>query len=137
MFRELTPEQRTLSIVQLWPHPVIVRNIVRSWLPERDEEFNLEAQKKEEAERILERPNANAIDHYLYFSTKREAEEAAKRLRVKGWPVEVRKGADGENWLALARQPTPIEENIDEVREELENLAKELHGEYDGWGASV
>jgi hypothetical protein len=49
----------------------------------------------------------------------------------------VRKGGDGESWLTLAKQPAPIEEDIGEIREELERLADDLGGEYDGWGAAV
>ena len=48
----------------------------------------------------------------------------------------MRIGGD-ETWLALAKQPAPIEDDIEDVRRELEQLAAELGGEYDGWGAEV
>jgi len=77
------------------------------------------------------------IEHYLYFAEKRNAELAAGRMRSEGWEVDVRMGADGENWLALARTNVPTGEEIGAVREELEKLAHGLEGEYDGWGMPV
>jgi len=41
-----------------------------------------------------------------------------------------------KNWLVLAKQPAPVED-IEQTREQLERLADEFHGEYDGWGANV
>lgn len=64
---------------------------------------------------------------------KERQQNCAKRTGLS----EVKMGADGENWLALAKQPAPIEEGIEEIRDELEHLADELGGEYDGWGAAV
>ncbi len=135
--RGLTPEQKKLSIAVLRGHQAMVDSIVRGWTPERDGELNLEARRRRAEEAIPEPKAGGTIEHYLYFSKKTRAKEAAKRLEAKGWLVEVRKGADGENWLVLAKQPAPICEDIEEIREELERLADELNGEYDGWGAAV
>ena len=77
------------------------------------------------------------LDHYLYFPQKSLAQQAGDRLQAKGWTVEVKRAADGESWLTLAKQPAPIDDTIEEVRDELEQLASELGGEYDGWGAAV
>jgi len=141
---DLTPEQRKLSFGDLLrPHAVMVKELARGWTPEQEEEFRLKdaaefaAKKKAEASQKKNDESGSVLDHYLYFPRKNDAEEAAKRLRVKGWKVEVRMGADGENWLTLAKQPTPIEEEIGDVRDELEDLADKLHGEYDGWGTPV
>jgi len=143
----LTPEQRKLSISSLLrPHPAMVKELARVWTPERDKEFR----QIDEAERIAREQaqarqrtaittesKAEFLEHYLYFPKKSHAEAAAQRLRSKGWTVEVKKGADGENWLTLAKQPAPIEDDIEEIRDKLERLAEELSGEYDGWGARV
>jgi hypothetical protein len=40
--RTLTPEQEKLSIHQLWPHQVLVREVARGWLPEKAEEFRVQ-----------------------------------------------------------------------------------------------
>lgn len=58
-------------------------------------------------------------------------------MRARGWNVEVAKGADGKSWLALAKQPAPIDDDNEDIREELERLADDLGGEYDGWGAAL
>jgi hypothetical protein len=140
--KELTPEQRKLSISSsLYPHPAMVKELARGWTPEREEEFRrldtLEAQARQKGEQNLGQSKPESLDHYLYFSKKSDAHKAAVRLREKGWTVEVRKGADDENWLTLAKQPAPIEEDIEEIRGELERLADDLGGEYDGWGAAI
>lgn len=51
-----------------------------------------------------------AMRHYLYFPQKPDAEAAGQRLREWGFSVDVLKGADGENWLALARRVPPGDE---------------------------
>lgn len=135
--RALTPEQKKLSIYMLCSHPALVKDVARSWTPERDEELNLLARKAKKASVVPKSDTKSKLEHFLYFPNETHAKEAAKRIEAKGWPVEVRKGADGENWLVLAKQPAPISEAIDETREELERLAEELDGEYDGWGAAV
>lgn len=135
--RELSAEHAKLSIAEIWPHPVMVEMITKGWTPERDEELNLQARRAGKASVVKVHQAKSEIEHFLYFPKESLAREAAKRIEVKGWPVEVRMGADGENWLVLARQPAPISRAIDEIREELERLAENLHGEYDGWGAGV
>ena len=143
--QQLTPEQKKLSLGgELWPHPVMVCKLEESWTPERDEEIRLrrltEGQTAKQAEetKTKEEVPPKFLRHYLYFPKKADADQAAKRLREKaGWSIEVKKGADGENWLALAQQPAPIEQDIEEIRDELEELAGKLHGEYDGWDVAV
>jgi hypothetical protein len=139
--RDLTPEQKKLSISVTRPHVAMVKALARRWTPERAEEFRrldtLEAEAREKAKKGLGESKPDFLDHYLYFPKKPDAQKAAARLREKGWTVEVKKGGDGENWLTLAKQPAPIEEDIEEIREELERLADDLGGEYDGWGAAV
>jgi Regulator of ribonuclease activity B len=138
---DLTTEQRKLSIGStLWPHPVLVKELTRGWVPEREEEFRLmdiaEGARKRNEVMHTNQGKPRVLDHYLYFPEKSNAERAAVKLREKGWDVEVRMGPGGENWLALAKQPAPIAEPIEEVRYELEELADELGGQYDGWGAA-
>ncbi len=146
--KELTPEQKKLSISSsVYPHPAMVKELARGWTPERDEEFRRideaerrareEAQASENGGKGETDSKPEFLDHYLYFQKKSDAQQAARRLCGKGWTVEVTRGADGKNWLVLAKQPAPIDDDIEEVRNELEHLAEELGGEYDGWGAAV
>ncbi len=79
-----------------------------------------------------------AMSHYLYFHTPTDAESVGKQLRGRGYRVEVRKAADGENWLALAKGDLPeTEEEMDELRNEMESLAAQHSGDYDGWEIAV
>src|SRR5438128_2111977 len=78
------------------------------------------------------------ITHYLYFAEESNAQKAAQRLRDRGFSVEVRRSADGKNSLVLAsRTPPKTGEQIADVRAEMEAIAEELEGEYDGWELSV
>lgn len=80
----------------------------------------------------------HSVLHYVYFPAKRSASLAAEALRRHGFEVEERLGADGVNWLALARHRiVPSEESIGAARETVERVAAEHGGEYDGWEAEV
>jgi regulator of ribonuclease activity B len=141
VIHNLTPEQKRLSIHQLWPHPTLVKEIARRWTPERAEELRLqdivEARKRTEKEGS-ESTTSEPMKHFLYFPKKRDAERAGKELRSRGFSVEVRKGADGENWLALAKKLSPkTGEEMSNLSDEVEALAAQFGGEYDGWEAAV
>ena len=76
--------------------------------------------------------------HYLYFPTKEAAREVSAKLRDQGFSIEQRLGADGENWLLLARQDmVPSEEKIAAIRKMMEDLSESFGGEYDGWEAEL
>jgi hypothetical protein len=140
--RELTAEQEKLSVHELWPHPVMVRELERGWIPERAEELRLQdvaqAAERKKKQPSMSEPSEKAMRHFLYFPKKLNAEEAGERLRNRGFSVEVRKGADGENWLALAtKAPPKTGEQMDELRDEMEALAAQFGGEYDGWEAAI
>ena len=138
VIRALSPEQLRLSIHQIWPHPVMVRELARGWAPERAEELEMTdiAEAKVSKSNRLESVNVSdqPMRHYLYFPRKSDAEEAGRELRARGFCVTVRRGADGENWLALATHAPPgNDDEMDTLRDELEVLAAKLGGEYDGW----
>jgi len=47
-------------------------------------------------------------------------------------------GADGVNWLVLARhEAVPTEELMASMRRSMETLIAKIGGEYDGWEADV
>jgi len=136
--RELTPEQKKLSVAQIWPVSTLAMEIERGWLPERNEEFEeADRQKAILREGQVQKIEARVIDHYFYFPKRDNAERAAKQLRTKGWSVETKVAADGKNWFVLAKQPAPLEKAIEDIRDELEHLADQFNGEYDGWGAAI
>jgi len=140
VLRELTPEQQKLSIHCLVSHPSMVRDLARGWTPERAEELRLQdvaeaGQRKKAAGNIS---SERGMRHYLYFPKKTDAESAGQELRKRGFSVEVRMGADGKNWLALATSDPPkTGEQMGTVRDEMEALAAQFGGEYDGWEAAI
>ena len=71
--------------------------------------------------------------HSLYFPRAKEGKTVAAELRRRGFTVESRKSADGKNWLVLAGHSlTPEDPSGNSVREELERLAQQHSGAYDG-----
>jgi hypothetical protein len=141
LIHSLTPEQLKISIHQLWPHPVMVKELARGWTPERSEALLLEdiAETETQTENSTSQRRASEpMKHYLYFAKKANAEEAGEQLRHRGFSVEVRKSASGEDWLILAtKAPPKTGEQIDELRDEMEALAAQFGGEYDGWEAAI
>lgn len=137
VIRELTQEQKRLSIHHLWPHPVMVKELARGWTPELAESLE-EHDRAESRARRASQDLAPATDevmsHYLYFPTLVDAERAGEQLRDGGYRVEVREGADGESWLALAKGARPkTGEEMDRLRTQMESLAAQHRGDYDGW----
>jgi len=141
VLRSLTDDQLRLSIHHLWPHPVLVKELAREWSPLRAESLEEQDREKASAKNVNQRASGSADDtlrHYLYFPAKKNAVDAGQELQSRGYSVEVRKGADGVSWLALARKLAPkTDEQMDELRAEMETLAAQFHGEYDGWEAAI
>jgi regulator of RNase E activity RraB len=81
----------------------------------------------------------HSIEFFLYFPNEPAALEAAASLRLEGYTAEVRIGTDeGDRWLCFASLTVvPSHSTLLAVREQLERLASELGGEYDGWGAAI
>lgn len=80
--------------------------------------------------------SANALDHYFFFSDQSEVDQAVQRLQERGWTLEsVSLNAEVQKWQLQVRQPGPIEspQALKDLQTELDLLADELHGQYDGW----
>ncbi len=142
LIRNLTSEQNRLSIHQLWPHPVLVKQLARGWTPDIAEQLRLQDVAEADKRRTKSVPentiSDNIMKHYLYFSEKPNAEEVAGRLRSLGYSVEVRKGAEGEDWLALVSKAQPdTGEQMDDLRNLMETLSAQFGGEYDGWEVAI
>jgi hypothetical protein len=137
VIRELTQEQKRLSIHLLRPHPVMVKELARGWTPEHAEDIEdqdrAESRARKAGHRLAPDPS-EAMRHYLYFRTQTDAEYAGEQMRDRGYDVEVRKSADGENWLTLAKGARPnTKEETDRLRNEMESFAAQHSGNYDGW----
>ncbi len=143
VFTELTPEQKKLSIRVIRPHAAMVKELARGWTPERAEELHL----KDVAEAAEKRTNQAADDdssyrgmrHFLYFPQKRNAQGVSEQLRNRGFSVKVDRHPDGEQWAVIATKDPPPKtaEEMDELRDEMEGLAAQFGGDYDGWEASM
>jgi len=80
----------------------------------------------------------HAVLHYLYLPSEQAAAEVAARLRSHGFTTEERRGADGVNWLVLAKHKIiPSGPTILTTRKLMEGLTAPFAGEYDGWEAEV
>ena len=77
--------------------------------------------------------NAKSLDHYFFFSDKADTDQAAIALQQRGWTIEsVSLDAGQQKWLLQVRQIGPVE-NLNNLQAELDLLADDHHGEYDGW----
>jgi hypothetical protein len=70
--------------------------------------------------------------HYLYFPTAKKAQPVATELRKRGFEVEGRPSADEKNWLVMASHAVTAGEEVDRIRDSLEQLAEQHAGTYDG-----
>lgn len=78
------------------------------------------------------------IIHYVYLPSSEAAASIAGELRNRGFDAEQRLGADGVNWLVLARHVAiPSEPLMASTRRFIETLVAQFGGEYDGWEAEV
>jgi hypothetical protein len=91
----------------------------------------------EKAGSDLSKPHT--IEFFLYFPSEPAALEAAASLRLEGYTAEVRVGGgDGDRWLCFATLTVlPAHATLVGAREQLQRLAAELGGEYDGWAAQI
>jgi hypothetical protein len=92
----------------------------------------------EELNRVSDIGRRHTILHYVYLPSKDGAAELTARLHSQGFSTEDRRGADGINWLVLAKHEiVPSEESITSARKLMEELADVAGGVYDGWEAEV
>ncbi len=76
--------------------------------------------------------------HYLYFPRKENAASATEQLQDRGFSVEQRLGALGNNWLVLESHKVIVTEAlIASLRADMEKLTTDFSGEYDGWEAEL
>ena len=74
------------------------------------------------------------IRHTLTFATREGADEAAERLRGRGFDVQVEAGAGDHGPTLVARQQTVLDlDAIAQLRGRLTRFAGRHGGEYEGW----
>ena len=78
------------------------------------------------------------ILHYFYAPSSAAAAQVAEALDRRGFRTQTRLGADGVNWLVLARHEViPTEDRLATTRHLMETLIAKVGGEYDGWEAEM
>lgn len=80
--------------------------------------------------------NAEALDHYFFFSEQADAELAVRQLQQRGWATQsLNMDTTMQKWLLQVRQCVRINEaqDLHDLQSELDLFADEHHGVYDGW----
>ena len=139
--RYLSQDELQLPLAVIWNHEMLLQRVHEGWRPEHEGQPSVKADDDAAVEALRGSSTNSAprhVQHYLYFPRYEASELVAKRLRDSGFTTEKRLGADGINWLVLARHETvPTEVEIERLREVMEKLAAEHGGEYDGWEAEA
>jgi hypothetical protein len=134
----LSPEEKRLSIASIWNHAFLVERLVGEWRPDKEPRSAEVAQEQplpgsHEAPPLPSGPPSPLrLTHYLYFPTAKAARPVATDLRKRGFEVESRPSADEEHWLLLASHPVTADDDVDRIRDSLEQLAQQHQGNYDG-----
>lgn len=79
------------------------------------------------------------LDFYLYFPEEQGARTAAAALQLAQYEIlRVEPGESGRNWLVLAQKVmVPARERVISTTNQLEKLAVDHGGEFDGWEAPI
>src|ERR1041384_5792547 len=146
--RELSAAELELPIAAIWNHELLLQRVAEGWRPEMEGTSDDDRVAIDQLPQVSSPGAPHVVLHYLYFAAKSAAVEAAAVLRALGFQIEergdcaaagqCRLGADGVNWLVLARHTiVPSEGTISSARRVMEDLARKHNGEYDGWEAEV
>jgi hypothetical protein len=131
---KLTAAQARLSIASSWNLGMLVERLTEGWLPEMDLGVPLA---DPHLQQIPPEVGIQQARHFLYFHTEANARQVQQRLSASGFRIEVRRAAQGADWLVLVSSSWTTEESLSQTRNELENLAVQFGGEYDGWELEV
>ncbi len=131
---ELTQEQRQISIASSWNLGMLVKRLTERWLPEMD--IGLPSAKSN-VELQINQTGKQGVRHFLYFDTEAVAREVQRRLSGEPGSIKVRPAEKSKQWLVLVSDPNTDKQALLRARAQLEKLAVEFKGEYDGWEMDV
>lgn len=78
------------------------------------------------------------IEFFIYFPTKADAADTARKIKGAGFDVDVRQAAQGPGWLCFATKAmVPELSTLQKIRTDFSALAAAKGGEYDGWGTGI
>lgn len=144
-------ELRKLSIAEIWGHDVLVERLIEGWSPANEPNEHLRSE-TETVARGNDPPIRSAIlaarrlgidanlnhdvTHYMYFPSKKLAEETGKLLSEKGYSIVVER--QSESWVVKASARNRLDEKtLSEIASDLTNIAASKKGEYDGWEVRI
>jgi regulator of RNase E activity RraB len=154
----LTPEYEKLSITALWDLWLLKERVASDWSPQKDvgkqgggkaDNGNANTDKGSaassdgavlaELERVGADLNAaHPVEHLLIFGNKSASDRASKVLQERGYAVGNAISTEEGQWILTAERPLVLnEDSIVRARAELEAIARQFEGEYDGWQAGV
>jgi hypothetical protein len=127
----LSEDEQALPIGMIWNHALLVNRLEEGWRPEFEK--TMRAAQDDDLDASPPETDSMSVQHYLYVPVAGDAKNLARTLRTKGFAVEVRRSADGKQWLVLATHEMASGEEMDPTRDLLEALVRPIGGEYDGW----
>ena len=81
------------------------------------------------------------VNHYLYFSSKENANLAITKLEELGYKILSSKKLDDEKnypyQLNISRMDNAVYSHVNQIVWELIEIAESLNGYYDGWGCNI
>jgi hypothetical protein len=133
--QELSDEEKLLPLAEIWNHEMLLYRINEGWRPEV----------QGAVARVPPAPTSPSVGgeraelkHYLYADSPADGAKIALVLKVRGFAIEQRPGADGTKWLVLASHSVALsDEVVEKDRAFMETTAKRFGVEYDGWEADV
>lgn len=136
----LTADLHRLPIREAWGIPVLLERVEAEWRPELDastigdEETLRRPRPVEPAQEPVVR-----VQHFLSFPTRALAHAARTVLLKRGYSAELRAPAvETKSWQLTARPSDgSAGDDLETQQEQLERLAEEFGGEYDGHDVGV
>ncbi len=85
---------------------------------------------------IVEKPHA--MEFFLYFSTRGDAEAASRDLNEDGFTTVVQHDEEDSDWLCFAtKSVVPTLSALHSIRVRFDAIAARFGGRYDGWGTEI
>lgn len=136
---QLSEDDLRLPIASIWNHEYLIQRIAEGWDPlQEGRAVSKDGEVTAELAAVSHVDAPHSILHYIYLPSRETAAAVGKELRDRGFTTEERLGADGTNWLVLARHfAVPSEAAMSSIRRSMEALVAKVGGEYDGWEVNV
>jgi hypothetical protein len=145
----LSPAERRLPIAESVCQPEMIERMASGWNPvdyyepvvappnRSDSQATVHRAVPKKASRKAAAKQGLAVEHYLYFPTKKASSAVSNKLSKLGFNIEQRRSAADNKWLVLARHRVESGDELEEAEELLTQIAEQSKGEYDGRGVDL